>query len=232
MGIEARQETFAPGEVKKLKCKCFLFPLKEGQTEPARLCFRKNYIGALNDEQIHEFCTEGSTLPKSQGGSAKDANSEQVRSIVRTINEFTLATTRAKETYAKTGKRDMDKWRATVATEMKPTRRLDDQTQTVPDLLATKTPPAAPPVATPVVTPAPAARRTRQGKPRETAQERKKRLDARTPAEKEAAKVKMAARLAGKKDAPAEAVPFEKQDERSKKATAEYLKKQRGEKTE
>lgn len=123
MGVEVRKEVFAEGEVKKIKCKCFLFPPKE-EGEPARLCFRKNYVGALNDEQIEQYCDAKSLKPESEGGTAKDANSQEVVNLVRTINEFSAATARAKNAYAATGKRDMNKWRETVATEMSPNSRL------------------------------------------------------------------------------------------------------------
>jgi hypothetical protein len=110
MGIETRPN------LQKSQCTCFIIPT---DVKPEHLCYRKSVIGALSDEQMVKLCIQKSMKSEKDGGTAKDVDSTEVKSILRTMKNFTRGVAAAKVTYKASGARDIPAWREAVKSEVR-----------------------------------------------------------------------------------------------------------------
>ena len=110
MGIETRQN------LQKSSCNCLIVPTdKDKET----LCYRRSIIGALSDDQMVRLCNQKSMRSEKDGGTAKDVDSTEVKSILRTMKNFTKGVEAAKGVYQQKGVRDIPIWRETVKSEVR-----------------------------------------------------------------------------------------------------------------
>lgn len=106
MGVVIRSPTSR--KIEKDDCRCFTLEKNNF------LCFRKNFTGALTDEQEQKYCTPKSFLSEKSGGFAKDVDSEESKSILRTIGMFTKGVKVAKKEYEESGQRSIPYWQNVV----------------------------------------------------------------------------------------------------------------------
>jgi hypothetical protein len=106
MGVVIRSP--ASRKIEKDDCRCFILG------KDNYLCFRRNFTGALSDDQEQKYCTAKSFEPEKKGGFAKEVDSEESQNILRTIGMFTKGVKVAKKEYEESGQRSIPYWQNVV----------------------------------------------------------------------------------------------------------------------